>query len=318
MTIRTFLPGDEAAQVRIYNEGAGELPKFKPATLDEVRRRCRAPEFDPTTRLFALEGEEPVAYAAFQANGRVGYPWCGKGFEHWRQPLFEAVLDSLRARGVRQVFTAYRTDWQVPLDFFQTRGFRHARDMVNFVVDLAETPTSGVRGKGTFSLLRREDVPAVVALAPEVFRHRTLAELENAWLANPYFSASAFFVLRQRETGQPEAVGLVIADAAYANPKQVDANMPCFRLGAFGTEGMSTKRIQGLVSVLARAADVQRLGIELMRHAAQRLQSSEAEALAAQAPSDVPHLLRFYESHFRRQGSFPVLESSLDPGGQTP
>ena len=35
MTIRTFQPGDDVAQVGIYNEAAGDLPKFKPATLDE-------------------------------------------------------------------------------------------------------------------------------------------------------------------------------------------------------------------------------------------------------------------------------------------
>ena len=53
MTIRTYQPGDEVAQVGIYNEAAGDLPKFKPATLDEVRRRARGPDFDPDTRFFA-------------------------------------------------------------------------------------------------------------------------------------------------------------------------------------------------------------------------------------------------------------------------
>ena len=38
MTIRTFMAGDDLAQVGIYNEAAAEWPKFKPATVDEVRR----------------------------------------------------------------------------------------------------------------------------------------------------------------------------------------------------------------------------------------------------------------------------------------
>src|SRR5688572_1622067 len=46
MTIRTFQAGDEVAQVSIYNEAAAALPKFKPASIDEVRRRLRDPEFD--------------------------------------------------------------------------------------------------------------------------------------------------------------------------------------------------------------------------------------------------------------------------------
>ena len=55
MTIRNFQSGDEAAQVSIYNEATAALPKFKPATLDEVRRRCRAADFDVGSRFFAIE-----------------------------------------------------------------------------------------------------------------------------------------------------------------------------------------------------------------------------------------------------------------------
>ena len=59
MSIRIFQPGDEAAQVSIYNEASADLPKFKPATLDEVRRRHRGSDFDPTARFFAIEGDLP-------------------------------------------------------------------------------------------------------------------------------------------------------------------------------------------------------------------------------------------------------------------
>src|SRR5690348_15345284 len=100
MTIRTFAAGDDAAQVSIYNEAAGSLPKFKPATLDEIRRRCRAADFDPTTRLFALADGRPVGYATFLANGRVSYPWCRKGHEARAEPLFEAVLAAMKQRGL--------------------------------------------------------------------------------------------------------------------------------------------------------------------------------------------------------------------------
>src|SRR2546429_7399642 len=98
MQIRIFQSGDETAQVGIYNEAAASLPKFKPATLDEVRRRCRAPDFDPNTRFFALEQDQPVGYAAFHANGRISYPWCRKGYEGFAQPLFETVLQAVRKR----------------------------------------------------------------------------------------------------------------------------------------------------------------------------------------------------------------------------
>jgi hypothetical protein len=51
--------------------------------------------------------------------------------------------------------------------------------------------------------------------------------------------------------------------------------------------------------------------MDLMSHAAALLDGSTAHAVAAQVPSDHPVLLRFYQSHFHRQGSFPVYERVL-------
>jgi hypothetical protein len=89
--------------------------------------------------------------------------------------------------------------------------------------------------------------------------------------------------------------------------------MPCFRLGAFGSETMTTKRVNGLFSFLAPDdAKVMPLGLELLGQAAWRLRDSEdLTTLAAQVGSDVPHLLHFYTRTFLRQGSFPVLERDL-------
>src|SRR5437879_9299946 len=100
MTIRTFEAGDEATQISIYNEAAAALPKFKPASLDEVRRRCRAADFDASARFYAVEEGVPVGYAAFQPSGRLNYPWCRKGKEHWAGPLFTRVLDTMKERGL--------------------------------------------------------------------------------------------------------------------------------------------------------------------------------------------------------------------------
>src|SRR5947208_3502454 len=100
MTIRTFQAGDEVAQVSIYNEAAAPLPKFKAATIDEVRRRLRDRDFDPQTRFFALAGGRPVGYATFQNNGRVSFPWCRKGHEALAEPLLEQVLAAMKQRGI--------------------------------------------------------------------------------------------------------------------------------------------------------------------------------------------------------------------------
>ena len=81
MTIRSYRPGDEQAQAAIYNEAAADLPKFKPASVEDVRRRCRAKDFDPATRLYAEVNGQIVGYVTFQPNGRIGFPWCKKGHE---------------------------------------------------------------------------------------------------------------------------------------------------------------------------------------------------------------------------------------------
>src|SRR5688500_3403532 len=118
MTIRTYAPGDEVAQVGIYNEAAAALPAFKPATLDEVRRRFTGTESDPESRFYALADGRPVAYATFQANGRVSYPWCRRGHEALAEELFGHALDAMRRRGHRRAFAAYRADWQPVGEFF--------------------------------------------------------------------------------------------------------------------------------------------------------------------------------------------------------
>src|SRR5581483_2809788 len=118
MSIRTYQAGDEVAQLSIYNEAAGDLPRFKPATLDEVRRRLTGPDFDPSARFYALANGRPAAYATFQANGRVSFPWCRRGHEALAEPLFLHMLAAMRQRGHKKAFAAYRGDWPVVKEFF--------------------------------------------------------------------------------------------------------------------------------------------------------------------------------------------------------
>ena len=58
-------------------------------------------------------------------------------------------------------------------------------------------------------------------------------------------------------------------------------------------------------------AEATPLGLDLLGQTFVRLRDGDLGTLAAQAPSDVPHLLRFYQQYFRRQGSFPVFERPL-------
>jgi hypothetical protein len=309
--IRTFQPGDEAAQVSIYDEAAGHLPKFKPATIQEVQRRTRATDFDPSTRFYAQAGKDTVGYATFLTNGRVSNPWCRKGHESFTEPLFERVIEAMRARRIPTAFSAYRADWSDPQAFFLAHRFHKTRDMVNFVLPVVEMPTPAAGRLSSPAPLIPADIPAVLALVPGLLRITAPTALEKYLFHNPYFAPESLFTIRQPSSDALLGVAILIADATYTDPRVVDAGMPCFRLGAFGTEGMQLKRINGLFSFLAPAGDANRIGVDLLAHAAHRLQQTDGEALAAQVPSDFPHLLRFYQHHFRLQGSFPILERAL-------
>src|SRR5215813_1680454 len=118
MTIRTCQPGDAAAQVSIYNEAASDLPKFKPATLDEVRRRYRGKQFQPENHFFAVTANASVGYVSTQSSGRIGYPWCRKGHEDQAEPLFQAALEAMKSKGVKLATAAYRNEWGRIKDFF--------------------------------------------------------------------------------------------------------------------------------------------------------------------------------------------------------
>jgi hypothetical protein len=311
MTIRTFEAGDDAAQVSIYNEAAGDLPKFKPAALDEVRRRLRAPDFDPRSRVFAVAGGVPVGYCTFQPGGRVSFPWCRKGHEHNALPLFEAILQAMRQRGLKKVFAAYRADWATVGDFFHKLGFRQVREMVNFALDVVDLPTPGARSSSAVSPLTPDDVATVSQLGALVLRETRPDALSAQLFHNPHFPASSLFALRNRDR-EPVAVGLLVANPAYGHPRQVDPAMPCFRLGAFGTEGLTHKRLNGMFSLLAADdRDFHPFALDLLAHATIRAQDGHVETLATQVSSDAAHLLRFYMHVFRRQGSFPVYERDL-------
>lgn len=311
VNIRTFQPGDEVAQAALFNVAAYALPGFKPATADEVRKRTRGRGFDPGARFYAEAGGQVVGYCMLEPEQRrIGHPWCKKGHEAVAGPLFDAALQAARDRGLTAVFAAYRRDWHPVLQFFADRGFAAARDVINYWADPVDLPTLVNRSRLPIDRLQRADVPALAAMGKGLIR-LPAERLENYLFANPYFPAEAFLVLRGPD-GAPKAVGVGLESGTYADVKKVDPLAPCFRLGAFGTEGLNTKRVNGLFSfVVANPQEALTAGLALLSEASQEMTDGTVTALAAQCPSDVPHLANFYARYFKEQGRFPVLEKQL-------
>jgi len=312
MELRHFQKGDEHAQLQIYNSAAAALPKFKPATIVEIQRRTSTRDFDPQSRVYAVKQNQVVGYCTFQSNGRVCYPWCLRGYEDLADALFTRTLDTMRKRGMRKAFCAYRNDWPGINQFFENHGFAKVRDMVNYLLKFDNMPTPASRVNSQIVAATPDDASEIFALDPSVFRVSTPEALKEALWRNPYIDADAIFVLRG-VTGAITAAGIFITDAQYADPLMVDASMPCFRLGAFGTEGMTTKRLRGLFSFVAKSdRNLPSIGMDLLSYAAHRLKDDDdISTYAAQVASDAPGLQAFYQRVFEKQGSFPVYERDL-------
>ncbi len=310
-SIRSYRPGDEQAQIEIYNLATGGLPGYKPASADEVSRRYRAAGFDPGSKLYAEQDERIVGYVSFSENGRVSLPWCLPEAGHVRPALLEAALDAMRARGLRRVWAAYRADWHAVQAALAALGFRRLHEVINFAAAIAALP----QGSSAMSAapLERSDLARLFELDPSAFGVASAAELAAAWFDGPYLAADSFFALIDLAGPTLVGAGVAVVNALYADPAKIDPRMPCFRLGAVGTEAERTKRVQGLFSYAApreRAAN-HAVAQAALGEACRRFRRAGLERAAAQCRSDRPVELAFYDAHFERQGSFPVLVRDL-------
>src|SRR5262249_42286351 len=161
MLIRNYQPGDEQAQAEIYNTAAGQLPKFKPASAEEIARRYRTADPDPTSKFYAVAGGRIVGYAVFNPNGRISYPWCLPDAADARPPLLDAVLAGLRKRSCREAWATYRADWSAVLDFFRNHNFAQARELINYVTEVAQLPRTTVTPNFKLAPLSHADAASV-------------------------------------------------------------------------------------------------------------------------------------------------------------
>jgi len=311
VNIRNFQTGDERTQAALFNAVAYALPGFKPALEADVQKRVRARGFDPATRFYAEENGQVVGYCVLEpAQCRISYPWVKKGAEAAAAPLFAATLAAAKERGLVSVFTAYRKDWEPVLRFFEEQGFAKAREVINFATSPLDLPTIANRGGLPIRPLQPSDMPALAAMGRGFIR-LPAEKLEAYYFSNPYFPVEAFRVMEDRNA-EPIAIGIGLESPTWADAKKVDSLAPCFRMGAFGTEGLNTKRVNGLFSyVVSKPEHALPAGLGLLNEASQEMTEGSVSTICAQCPSDQPHLLNFYGRYFKEQGRFPVLEMAL-------
>ena len=202
------------------------------------------------------------------------------------------------------MFGAYRRDWEPVLGFLTSRGFAVTREVINLWAEPDRTAHACGSRKNADKPPRRADLPAVVAMGRGILRLPE-SELESYFFANPYFPVEAFLVQRATD-GTPTAMAIGLENSLYADVKKVDPLAPCFRLGAFGSEGLNAKRINGLFSFLvANPANAITAGLALLHEASEEMTDGTVTALAAQCPSDAPHLARLLLAVLSRTRPFP-------------
>jgi hypothetical protein len=312
MPIRSYQAGDEQVQASIYNRAAGSLPGFKLAKAEEISRRYQAADFDPESRFYAVDNGEVVGYAVFGENGRVSYPWCLPDAQSWREPLLAAVLAEMGKRQLPEAWAAYRADWSSVLRFLNGQGFLEERAMINYVGELSGLPRRNhLPGGRSIEPLKREDLPQVLALAPSLFSGTDAQAIERFFWNHPFYRfPESLFALKESTSGKILGVYVLVIDDRFADPTKIDAGMPCFRLGAFGTERQRHKRVNGLFScVFADEAE----GELMMMLDPVWSKASEAGLthIAAQAPSDAPAVCALYDLYLQRHGAFPILARRL-------
>ena len=152
----------------------------------------------------------------------------------------------------------------------------------------------------------RDDLAQLAAVAPRFFSGIEPHSLEAFFWENPHYNFSeSLFSLKERRTGRVLGACLLVISDRFADPGKIDAAMPCFRLGAFGTERERHKRVNGLFScVFADEAEGELL---LAAPDWERARRAGLTHVATQAPSDAVALCAFYDRIFQRQGAFPIL-----------
>ena len=141
MQIRSYQPGDELAQARIFNTAAGSLPGFKPAKPEEIRavskratstpRQCSTP---PKTAM-SLRTRSSARVAVSVSRGA-----CRR--EAAQEPLLEKIVREMKSRGIPNAWAAYRGDWLPVIDFLREHGFTQNRSMINYVAETSGIPPS--------------------------------------------------------------------------------------------------------------------------------------------------------------------------------
>jgi hypothetical protein len=197
------------------------------------------------------------------------------------------------------------------LDFLRGHQFIQIRSMINYVAEKSRLPVlDRLPATRLVTNLKRDELPDLATLMPASFGKVDVATLGRFFWENPFYAfPDHLLALKDADSGNLRGISLMVLDDRFADPTKIDSSMPCFRLGAFGTETQRHKRVNGLYSCLF----VDEVDGDLLLAASLASISGKftLNYFAAQAPDDAPALCAWYDRHFEHQGSFPILSRPL-------
>src|SRR5207248_1968744 len=130
------------------------------------------------------------------------------------------------------------------------RGGRAAIPRVRPRPDLEVLRRRGGRGRRIRRL--QPEWPHQLSLVPPRCARGPARLVEFVW-ENDRIEPSCLLALKEGPGARTRGIAVAIANREYADPTKLDAAMPCFRLGALGTESERHKRVNGLYSCLFEA-----------------------------------------------------------------
>src|SRR5262249_11565751 len=161
------------------------------------------------------------------------------------------------------------------------RGFARSREMINYVADVSDLPAGVPPREGAFAPVGREEFRQAVAMGEGLFVGEDPEAVAGFYAESPYVTPVGLFALNNVRDDPLRGLGVAIVDGRYADPTQIDAAMPCFRLGSLGTEVERHKRVKGMISVVFRDEED---GVALLAEASRRLRQAGLAHAAAQVP----------------------------------
>ena len=310
MLIRTYQPGDEQAQARIYNAAAGSLPAFKPASPEEIARRYQGDDADPgiaVLRRGRWRGRGLCGVLRERAHQLSLVPARGGGGA--RAAAASRPRSRWTAAAMPEAWAAYRADWSAVLDFLRGHGFVEKRQMINYLADVSRMPgpPRSARGSGHRAARTRRGLPARGA-GPEAVLRRSSRVRSRRSSGRIRITTSPRASSRSRSAADGRVLGgLPAGDERPVRRPEQDrrrhALLPPRRLRHRARATQARQR-----AVLLRRSPTSPKASCCSRHPIGGVHAQAGLThVAAQAPSDAVALCAFYDRIFQRQGAFPIL-----------